>query len=455
MAVAGQAHAMQVDFQDIPELQQFVVANVQPTGKQLGTGAYGSVEEVEIPGATCAAKRIHEILLRTGGVDGVKNITDKFVQECRLMSSLRHPHIVQFLGVCFLPGTRLPVLVMERLMMSLGDLLDTNPDVSLATKRSILQDVARGLAYLHSHAPPIIHRDLTAKNVLLNAAMVAKLADLGVARIVDIQPDQLAATMTRAPGTAVYMPPEALEPNARYDTTIDVFSFGNLALYTLTQIFPELKAATYVNSNRAVVGRTEVERRIVYIEQIRQELGHQHPMVLLIEGCLQNTPQERPTITRILQVLEVVRAQIPDHYGRMSRLEVEQVLGEKEGEVGSLQQRLQHQLEQIQSKEQQLLSKYGEVLSLKLDLQSKDRELQSKDQQLQSKDQEVQSKHQELQSKDQQLQSKNRELHQKNRELELNDRKLQYKHQQLQSKLEEIRNLHVSRFVAHTYQYIS
>jgi len=71
--------------------------------------------------------------------------------------------------------------------------------------------------------------------------MVAKLADLGVARIVDIQPDQLAATMTRAPGTAVYMPPEALEPNARYDTTIDVFSFGNLALYTLTQIFPDLK----------------------------------------------------------------------------------------------------------------------------------------------------------------------------------------------------------------------
>jgi len=59
-------------------------------------------------------------------------------------------------------------------------------------------------------------------------------------------------------------------------------------------------------------------------------------MVLLIEGCLENTPQERPTVTRIFQVLEEVRAQIPDHYGRMSRLEVEQVLGEKEGEVGSL-----------------------------------------------------------------------------------------------------------------------
>ena len=188
MAVAEQAHAMEVDFRDIPELQQFVVANVEPTGKKLGVGAYGSVEEVKIPGAICAAKKIHDILLDTGSEDSIKNISDKFVQECQLMSSLRHPHIVQFLGVCFLPGSRLPALVMERLMMSLGDILHNNRNISLAIKRSVLQDVASGLAYLHSHAPPIIHRDLTAKNVLLNSAMVAKLADLGVARIVDIQP---------------------------------------------------------------------------------------------------------------------------------------------------------------------------------------------------------------------------------------------------------------------------
>jgi len=51
VAVAEQGHAMEVDFRDIPELQQFVVANVEPTGKKLGVGAYGSVEEVKIPGA--------------------------------------------------------------------------------------------------------------------------------------------------------------------------------------------------------------------------------------------------------------------------------------------------------------------------------------------------------------------------------------------------------------------
>ena len=458
MAMAEQAHALELDFRDIPELQQFVIDSVQPTGRELGIGAFGSVEEVEIPGATCAAKRIHEILLRMGSVDAIRNITDKFVQECRLMSSLHHPHIVQFLGVCFLPGSRLPMLVMERLMMSLGDLLDSNSNISLATKRSILHDVARGLTYLHSHTPPIIHRDLTAKNILLNSAMVAKLADLGVARIVDIQPGRLAATMTQTPGTAVYMPPEALEPNAQYDTTIDVFSFGNLGLYTLTQIFPELKAPSYIDPDGYFVGRTEVERRIDYIQQIQQKFGHQHLLVIMIERCLHNNPRQRPTVSHILQTLERAKAEIPDRYGLLSRIEMEQVLEQREEEivqlqqeVGSLQQQvgsfclevesLQQQLEcqqrHVESKGQQLLS---EILSQKLELQSKDRELQSKDRNLQSKDQDLQSKCQELQSKDQELQSKCRELQFKDQDLQSKCRELLSKDQELQSKCRELQS---------------
>jgi len=288
--------------------------------------------------------------------------------------------------------------------------------------------------------------------------MVAKLADLGVARIVDIQPGRLAATVTQTPGTAVYMPPEALEPKPRYDVTIDVFSFGSLALYTLTQIFPELKAPTYIDSDGNCVGRTEVERRIDYIQQIQQQLGHQHTIVQMIERCLHNSPRHRPTVNHILRLLEGARAQIPDRYGQMSRLEMEQVLGEREGEVVQLQQGIQSRDQELQSKDQELRSKDQELQSKDQQLQSKDQqlhlELQSKDQQLQSKDQELQSKDQQLQSKDRELQSKNHELHQKNRELELNNRKLQYKHQQLQFKLEEVQNLHVSRSVVHTYGYI-
>ena len=49
----------------IPELEAFVVRNVQPTGVELGNGAYGAVEEVLIPGAICAAKKMHELLLKS------------------------------------------------------------------------------------------------------------------------------------------------------------------------------------------------------------------------------------------------------------------------------------------------------------------------------------------------------------------------------------------------------
>jgi serine/threonine protein kinase len=196
-----------------------------------------------VNGLVCAGKKIHDVLIDAGNV-GVENVAGKYVQECQLMSDLRHPNITLFLGVCFLPDCQLPVLLMERLDSSLDDLLETVPNIPIALKRSILEDVSRGLLYLHKHTPQIIHRDLTAKNVLLNSFFMAKITDLGNSRIVNLQPGQLARTLSRFPGTLVYMPPEALSVTSRYGPSLDVFSFGHLALFTLTQVeimnFPTL-----------------------------------------------------------------------------------------------------------------------------------------------------------------------------------------------------------------------
>ena len=348
---------VQLNLREITELQKIVLPNVRPTGQELGRGAFGTVEEVEIPGATCAAKRIHESLLRLGNVGDVKNITDAFVRECLLMSTLHHPHIVQFLGVCFLPGSQLPLLVMEQLTMSLDDLLETSSHVSLATKRSILNGIVNGLTYLHSHTPPIIHRDLTAKNVLLNSAMVAKLADLGMARIMNIQPGQLATTMTQAPGTLVYMPPEALEPNAKYNAKLDIFSFGVLGLYTLTQIFPVLKAPTYIDSDGKIAARSEIDRRIDYIEQIHQEFGRHHPLVLMIKQCLHDDPRRRPTLDEVLQWLNEAKVKTDYHYEQMSRPELEQALIDKEEALREKEQAVTDKEQALREKEQALRHK--------------------------------------------------------------------------------------------------
>ena len=66
-----------------PELQRFVLTDVRHTGKQLGVGSYGSVEELEVNGVTCAGKRLHDVLVEQGNA-GVSNIVRKYLQECQV-----------------------------------------------------------------------------------------------------------------------------------------------------------------------------------------------------------------------------------------------------------------------------------------------------------------------------------------------------------------------------------
>ena len=184
--------------------------------------------------SVCAAKKMHDILLQQDN-EGVESVVSKYYQECQIMASLRHPNITQFLGICFLPGNTLPLLVMERLEMSLDDLLEGMPHLQLPLLLSLLEGVSNGLNYLHSRQPSVVHRDLTAKNVLLSSSLVAKISDMGNSRIVHMSPGQL-ATLSRLPGTQVYMPPEAVSEDHRYGPSLDIFSLGHLALFTLIQV---------------------------------------------------------------------------------------------------------------------------------------------------------------------------------------------------------------------------
>ena len=321
----------------------------------LGSGSYGSVEEVEVPGVVCAAKKIHDFFQDPTRMpaEGIERASREFVRECQLMSTLRHPHIVQFLGVCFLPGSRMPALVMEKLLTSLHEILDPEPPpptkayIPVSLKRSVLHNVASGLSFLHSHSPPIIHRDLSARNVLLSVGMVAKIADLGVARLV---PSLRAATMTKAPGASIYMPPEALEDESRYDVTIDIFSMGVLAIFILSQTFPKPLSATYIDPRRMIVARTELQRRGNYMQQIHNKFREDHPLIQMIKRCLKNLPEDRPTIHGVVQFLEQARAEIDDGEYDMSKLALVQALSQRTGELQFLYQ----QIESVRAENAQL-----------------------------------------------------------------------------------------------------
>ena len=106
--------------EESPELSTFVLRNFQLPDhtKMLGVGSYGSVEEIDVGGLTCAGKTLHKELIDTAN-KGVEVISERFVKECQLMSQLRHPHIVQFLGICFRSQSQLPIIVMEYLPTNL------------------------------------------------------------------------------------------------------------------------------------------------------------------------------------------------------------------------------------------------------------------------------------------------------------------------------------------------
>lgn len=152
------------------------------------------------------------------------------------MANLRHPNITQFLGLSYIGSDQPPLLVMEKLEMSVADLVDNVPSLPLSNKMSILYDTCNGLVYLHGMKNPIVHRDLTARNILLTSSLSAKISDLGNSLIIDRSPANLADRASRCPGTLVYMPPEALTGKRGYGPSLDVFSFGHLSLYVILQV---------------------------------------------------------------------------------------------------------------------------------------------------------------------------------------------------------------------------
>ena len=136
-----------------------------------------------------------------------------------------------------------------------------------------------------------MHRDLTAHNILLTSKTTAKISDFGVAR--SLSPN--IRRLTQFPGTMVYMPPEATLDDPRYNTSIDVFSYGIVMIFIFSGEFPtEVKTGISVEDHIPLL-RSEAERREKYL----QAIGNNHPAMKLILKCIANDPQWRPTASEI------------------------------------------------------------------------------------------------------------------------------------------------------------
>ena len=127
------------------------------------------------------------------------------------MSQLCHPNLVQLLGVHYKSGSDILILVMECLPMSLTQCLEQYKMIPNHIKNSILLDVSLGLLYLHKQTPPIVHRDLTANNVLLTSAMKTKISDVGIVPIVEPQLMKQYILIMSYPNIQSYLPPDRVQ----------------------------------------------------------------------------------------------------------------------------------------------------------------------------------------------------------------------------------------------------
>ena len=266
--------------------------------EEICRGAYGSVHLGELDGRPVAVKRIHRLLLEAArGQDDFEQVMTDFMRECQLLEKLDHPHVVDFRGAFYDETTDEPLLVMERMRENLREFLERKRnDLSQQKQLEVCLAIARGLRFLHTHTPPIVHRDLTDKNVMLGEDGLVKIGDLGQSRL---KANNAEYFSTAQPGAIPFMPPEAMQEQSHYNEKLDIFSLGVLMLEVATQQHPRVRLVG--------IGR---DKEIVRRREDLSKLEEDHPLKPLILSCLEDDPKQRPDIvtvhTQLLSIVEGV-----------------------------------------------------------------------------------------------------------------------------------------------------
>ena len=333
----------------------YKLSSVHVSSKKIGAGSYATVLEAEYLGLKCAAKRIHMLLLKC---DNATYPICRFQKECHLLSQIRHPNIVQFLGVHFEEDNKPPILIMEFLPTNLTFCIEKYGILPNDVSYSVLHDIILGLYYLHSQTPCIIHRDLSSNNVLLNSYMKAKISDLGVARIINISPEQV-YRMTETPGTPTYMPPEVMIANPVYGSSVDIFSYGIIAIHVFSGKWPEPHLECVCMKDGEMIAFTEAERR----ENFLKLMGENHPLMELVLRCIHNDPKCRCDAKEITKVTEKMVSQFPASFS--NQFEMHQYIKREEEQTGLSEEkeskRVEEKLHVIDSLQQKLQSKHNDM----------------------------------------------------------------------------------------------
>ena len=243
--------------------------DVHLTDEEIGRGGWAVVKVAHFRGLRVAAKCLHEDLVYPYH----RNI---FQREMSFAAKLRHPNLLQFIGATVEPAM---IILTEVMPTSLRALVNRT---RLTNKQivSIALDVARALNYLHLMRPhPILHRDLSSANVLLEPTPEdgwrAKVSDYGTANFSQY-------LRTENPGSPVYSAPEARNPDLQ-SAKMDIYSFGVLLIEMCTSEFPV----------------PEMRPRLI------PTIAHAQ-LVALIRSCLAPDRHQRPRCSVVIERLGAI-----------------------------------------------------------------------------------------------------------------------------------------------------
>ncbi|KAG3020357.1 hypothetical protein PC120_g9318 [Phytophthora cactorum] len=233
-------------------------------------------------------------------------LVNDFLAEAKLTASMEHPRIAACIGIAWDSLSDLCVVLEFMEGGDLRTLLDSykksnHPEGFDREKVTIALHVAHALTYLHSLDPPVIHRDLKSRNILLNEMHEAKLTDFGVSR------ERLDRTMTAGVGTSLWMAPEVMI-GEKYDDKADIFSFGVVLSELDTHTLPYAQARQEMQNShgRQMTDATLLQR--VAMGTVTVEFSEAGPKSIADLGyaCVSVDPTMRPSAAEALFKLQVI-----------------------------------------------------------------------------------------------------------------------------------------------------